>query len=48
MKKSYNENSIEEFYILYLIQYSENIQKLHNDLPFLPKIKTVDKVKKLW
>ena len=48
MKKSYNENSIEGYLFEVGIQYSENIQKLHNDLSFLPKIKTIDKVKKLW
>ena len=45
--KSYNEKSNEGCILEADIQYPENLHEPHNDLPFLPEIIKVDKVKKL-
>ena len=47
MSKSYNDESDEGYLFEFGFQYLENLQSLHNDLPFLPqeiKIKKVIKV----
>ena len=36
---NYNEESDEEYFVEVDVQYPENLQKLHNDLPFLHKRK---------
>ena len=43
--KSYNEKSNEEYVLKVDAQYPKNLHEPHNDLPFLPEIKKVDKVK---
>ena len=45
--KSYNEKSNERHFLVVDVQYSEHLHELHNDLPFLPEIKKVEKIKKL-
>ena len=35
--KSYNEENDEGYFLAVDIQYLENLDKLHNDLPFLPQ-----------
>ena len=44
--KSYNEKSNERHFLVVDVQYSEHLHELHNDLPFLPEIKKVEKIKK--
>ena len=36
---NYNEESDEEYFVEVDVQYPENLQQLHNDLPFLHKRK---------
>ena len=44
-KKSYNEESAKEYFIVY-VQYIETLHELHNDLPFLPERMKIEKVEK--
>ena len=45
--KNYNEESDEEYFLEVDAQYPENVNELHNDLPFLPERMKIEKVKKL-
>ena len=45
--KNYNEESDEEYFLEVDVQYPENVNELHNDLPFLPERMKIEKVKKL-
>ena len=36
-QKNYNEESDEEYFLEFDVQYTEKQHKLHNDLPFLPE-----------
>ena len=45
--KNYNENSDKGCFLEVDVKYPKNLQKLHSDLPFLPKRKKKEKVKKL-
>ena len=45
--KNYNEESDEEYFLEVDVQYPENVNELHNDLPFLPERTKIEKVKKL-
>ena len=45
--KSFNGKINEGYFLETDYQYPENLHELHNDLPFLLKIKKVEKVKKL-
>ena len=45
--KSYNEKSNERYILKVNVQYHENLHEHHNELPCWPKMKKVDKVKKL-
>ena len=44
--KNYNEESDEEYFLEVDVQYPENVNELHNDLPFLPERMKIEKVKK--
>ena len=39
--KNYNEKNDEEYFLEVDVQYPEKIYEFHNDLPFLPKKKTL-------
>ena len=45
--KSYNKESDEGYFFEVDIHQLENLQNLHNDLPFLPEIMETEKVEKL-
>ena len=45
--KNYNEESDEGYFLEVHVQYLEKLQELHNDLPFLPERKKIEKVEKL-
>ena len=45
--KIYNEKSNEVYFLEVDVKHLENLHKPHNELPFLPEIKKIDKVKKL-
>ena len=45
--KNYNEESKEGHFLEVDVQYSEKLHELHNDLPFLPERKKLEKVEKL-
>ena len=45
--KIYNGESDEEYPFEFDIQYLENLNSLHNDLPFLPERRKIEKVRKL-
>ena len=45
--KSYNEESDEEDFLRFDIQYLKKLHKIHNDLPFLPERMTTEKIQKL-
>ena len=45
--KNYNEESDEGYFLEVDVQYPENLQNLHNDLPFLPERMKIEKVQKL-
>ena len=38
--KNYNEESDEGYFVRADVQYPEKLHELHNDLPFLPEIKS--------
>ena len=42
----YNEESEEGYFLEADVQYAENLHNLHNDLPFLPERKKIEKVEK--
>ena len=44
--KSYNDNSDEEYFLEGDAQYLENLDSLHNDLPFLSQRMKIEKVEK--
>ena len=46
-KKSYNEESDEEYCLKLDVQYLEKMHKLHNDLPILPETMKIEKTEKL-
>ena len=46
-KKSYNEESDEEYCLKVDVQYLEKIHELHNDLPILPERMKIEKIEKL-
>ena len=35
------------YFLEFNVQYPDNLHEPHNDLPFLPEVREVDKVKKL-
>ena len=43
---SYNEKCNEGYFLEIDVLYSENLHAIYNDLPFLPEVRTVNKVKK--
>ena len=45
--KNYNEESHEGYFLEVHVQYLEKLQELHNDLPFLPERKKIEKFEKL-
>ena len=45
--KSSNGFSNEGYVLEVDVQYSEELHKLHNDLPYLPEIMRIEKVEKL-
>ena len=46
---NYNEKCNEGYFLEINVPYSENLHAIYNDLPFLPEVNTVNKVKKsLW
>ena len=45
--KSYNENSDKGYFLEVDVKYPKKIFNLHEDLPFLPERKKIEKVKKL-
>ena len=45
--KHYNEESSEGYFLEVDVQYPEKLDKLHNDLQFLPERMKIEKVKKL-
>ena len=45
--RSYNENSDKGYFLEVDVKFPKNLHKLHNDLPFLPERKQIEKVKKL-
>ena len=47
IKKNYNEESNEGYFLEVDVQYLEKLQKLYNDLPFLPKRMEIEKLEKL-
>ena len=42
--KSYNDESDERYFLEVDVQHSENLHKLHKDLPFLPERMKIEKV----
>ena len=44
LKKDYNEESDEEYFLEVDVQYPEKSCELHNDLPFLPKRMKLKKI----
>ena len=44
--ESYNEESDEGYFLEIDVQYSEKLNEVHNDLPFLPERTKIHKVKK--
>ena len=45
--KNYNEESDEEYFLQVNAQNLENLQELHNHLPFLHELMKIEKVEKL-
>ena len=45
--KNYNEESDEGYFIEVDVRYTEILQELHNDLPFLPERTKIEKVEKV-
>ena len=45
--KNYNEEKDERYFLEFDIQYPENLQNLHSDLPFLPERMNIEKIEKL-
>ena len=45
--KNYDENSDKGYILEIDVDYTKSLHKLHNDLPFLPERKKIEKVKKL-
>ena len=46
--KSYNQEHDEGYFLEVVVQYLKKWHKLRNDLPFIPKIMKIEKVKKLF
>ena len=47
LKKSYNEETDEGYFLEVNVQYPEKLHDLHNELPFLPERMKIEKIKKL-
>ena len=47
LRKSYNEESDEGYFLEVDVQYVQKLHELHNDLPFLPERMKVEKFEKL-
>ena len=47
IKKNYNKESDEGYFLEVEIQYPEKLHELHNDLPLLPEMMTIRKVEKV-
>ena len=45
--KNYNEEKDERYFLEFDVQYPENLQNLHSDLPFLPERMNIEKIEKL-
>ena len=45
--KKYNEESDEGYFAKAGVQYIEKLHELHNDLPFLPERRKIEKAEKL-
>ena len=45
--KSYNDDSDKERFLEVYVQYSLNLHKLHNDLPYLPERIKIGKIEQL-
>ena len=45
--KNYDENSDEEYFLEVDIEYPKQLWRSHNELPFLPERKKLEKVEKL-
>ena len=43
MKKSYNEESDEGYFLKVDVQYVQKLHELHDDLPFLPETMKIEK-----
>ena len=43
--ENYNEESDKRYFLEFDMQYLENLQKIHNDLPFLPEERNLKKSK---
>ena len=45
--KNYNEENNERYFLKLVVKYHERLHDLHNDLPFLPEGRPIEKFEKL-